>query len=500
VSDPSETEDRPESLDAPDAPEPRDAVAAPPPPRGVALRRITIALLCLLLVALLVVVVVLPDLVADRVAREPAPAPVAAPPPPPPPEDAQRLAREKREAGKKLGVVLRMQTELEAEGVAAWGGEDYESALDTLASGDADLPAGRFANALLSYDKVAAQLDALRASMPGRLAAALDAGAAALAVGDGPGARGAFATALAIEPHNESAQQGMIRARVVEDVAALIAAGVEHEARDALGDARDNYAAAIALDARSARAREAHDAVTERIRERDFQAAMSIGLVALEGNDFAASGAALDRAAAIRPGTPEVADARERLRLARQHSRMSSHRREARKLEGAEQWRKAGEHYAAVLSIDPSAAFARAGHDRSLARARIHAELDAYLGALHRLSAPGPRANAERLLAAAGDPDAGTEPKLAAKVEQLRGALEIARTPMRVRLRSDNLTDVTVYKVGRFGRIVSRELLLPPGTYVAVGTRSGYRDVRVEFTLTAGQEPADVTVSCQEKI
>ena len=71
---------------------------------------------------------------------------------------------------------------------------------------------------------------------------------------------------------------------------------------------------------------------------------------------------------------------------------------------------------------------------------------------------------------------------------------------MQVRLQSDNFTDVTVYKVGRFGRFADRDLLLPPGTYVAVGTRSGYRDVRVEFTLTAGQEPGDVSVRCQEKI
>ena len=78
--------------------------------------------------------------------------------------------------------------------------------------------------------------------------------------------------------------------------------------------------------------------------------------------------------------------------------------------------------------------------------------------------------------------------------------MEIAQTPIRVRLQSDNLTDVAVYKVGRFGRFASHDLLVPPGSYVAVGSRSGYRDVRVEFTLSAGQEPGDVFIRCQEKI
>jgi tetratricopeptide (TPR) repeat protein len=501
VSDPSDTVDRPEPEEAPAAPETERAGASRQ--GSVALRRFTIALLCLLLVALVAVVVVLPDLVADRVAeRQPsAPAPAGpALPPPPPPEDAKRLAREKREAGNKLGIVLRMQTELEAEGVATWGGEDYDAALDTLAAGDADLQAGRFASARQYYDKAAVQLDALRASRPERLASALNAGEAALAAADGPGARDAFTTALALEPHNERAQQGMLRARVVEDVVALIAAGAGHEARDELGTARDKYAAAIALDADSPAARDAYDAVTARIRERDFQAAMSAALTALDGSNFAASRAALARAEAIKSGTPEVADTRKRLRLAVQHSRITKHRREAAILEREERWRQASEHYTAVLAIDPTAAFARAGQKRSLAKARIHAELDAYLGALDRLSAPGPRENAERLLAVAGEPDPSAEPRLAAKAGKLGEALEIARTPMQVRLHSDNLTEVAVYKVGRFGRFESRDLSLPPGRYVAVGTRSGYRDVRVEFTLIPGEEPIDVIVRCQEKI
>lgn len=502
MSDPSDNLNPPESEAAPGEHETAPAGSEPPRQGSIVLRRVTIALLCLLLVALVVVVVVLPDLVAERVVERevPVPAPVESPPPPPPPEDARRVAREKREAGNKLGIVLRMQTELEAEGVAIWGGQDYDTALDTLAAGDVDLQAERFASASQSYDKAAAELDALGASRPRRLVSALDAGEAALAAADGPGARDAFTMALAIEPHNERAGKGMLRARVVEDVAALIAAGAEHEARNELEAARDDYAAAVALDADSPDALAAHDSVTASIRERDFQAAMSVALTALDGNDFAASRAALDRADAIVPGTPEVADTRKRLRLAVQHSRISDHRNAARRLEGEERWQQASEHYAAVLAIDPTAAFARAGQERSLAKARIHAELDAYLGALDRLSAPGPRANAERLLAAAGHPGSQSEPKLAAKAEKLGRALEIARTPVQVRLRSDSLTEVSVYKVGRFGRFDSRELLLPPGDYVAVGTRSGYRDVRVEFTLVPGEAPADVMIRCQERI
>lgn len=501
VSDLPENDSQPVTVIVPGPAAHGDAAAAPAmQPRRVNVRALTIGLLCLMLLMLVGVLFVLPDLVAERASDPPAPAAPSSTPPPPPPVDAQRLAKEKRAAENILGIVLRKQTELEAEGIATWGGQDYDTVLDTLAAGDAELQAGRYAQALDGYEKVGAQLDALRASMPDRLAFALGAGDAALAADDGPAARRHFDVALAMDPNNERGRQGKLRARVLEEVVALIAAGAADEAQDELDAARNQYASALALDTHSARAKAAHDAVIARIRQRDFNAAISAALRYLDKGDFAASRAALNEAVAIQPGAPEAADLAKRLQLAVQASRINAHRSAARSFERDERWQEASERYAAVLAIDSNAAFALSGRERSLAKARIHTELDAYLVALGRLSAAGPRDNARRLLGAAADLDAKTEPKLADKVQRLAIALEVAETPMQVRMQSDNLTEVTVYKVGRFGRFTSRDLLLPPGSYVAVGTRTGYRDVRVEFTLIGGQEPEPVSIRCQEKI
>ena len=498
----------PESGPAPEAaPEPVEARvsddAGSSQPRGKSLRWLIIALLCLMLLTLLGVVVVLPDLVAERVIHEQKPVPVSPPvsaPAPPPSADAQRLAREKREAENRLGIVLRKQTELEAEGVATWGGQDYDVALNALAAGDVELQVGRYGKAADIYENVSEQLDRLRASMAERLESALQAGDAALVANDGPAARFSFNLALAIEPDNSRGQRGMLRARVMEEVLALIAAGAEHEARAELDAARDNYAAALSLDANSREASLAEAAVSAKIRDREFNAAMSIALEALERGDLGASRAALTRAEGIQPGTPAVADAGTRLERAVQGRRIEDHRNQAEALARDERWPEAGKQYEAVLAIDSTAAFARAGEQKSRTRARIHAELDAFLAQLGRLGAQGPRDNARQLLTAVAELDATSEPKLAARSARLARALEIAETPVTVRLQSDNLTNVTVYKVGRFGRFASRDLVLLPGSYVAVGSRPGYRDVRVKFTVAAGQEAAQVNVRCQEKI
>jgi hypothetical protein len=86
------------------------------------------------------------------------------------------------------------------------------------------------------------------------------------------------------------------------------------------------------------------------------------------------------------------------------------------------------------------------------------------------------------------------------QLEALEEALAIAAEPVPVRLRSDGETSVTVLRVAELGRFEERELALKPGAYVATGTRVGYRDVRVDFRVTAEGTEAPVTVRCTQRI
>ena len=65
---------------------------------------------------------------------------------------------------------------------------------------------------------------------------------------------------------------------------------------------------------------------------------------------------------------------------------------------------------------------------------------------------------------------------------------------------SDNMTQVSVYKVGILGRFTNTELALRPGTYVAVGVRPGFRDVRLEFRVAPEIDMQPVVVRCEEPI
>ena len=91
-------------------------------------------------------------------------------------------------------------------------------------------------------------------------------------------------------------------------------------------------------------------------------------------------------------------------------------------------------------------------------------------------------------------------PRLADQRDELSRLLKRAATPLTVELISDNLTDVSIYKVGKLGAFASTQLSLRPGTYVAVGSRPGYRDVRLEFRVAPEIDMQPVVVRCEEKI
>jgi hypothetical protein len=69
-----------------------------------------------------------------------------------------------------------------------------------------------------------------------------------------------------------------------------------------------------------------------------------------------------------------------------------------------------------------------------------------------------------------------------------------------VELTSDELTEVTVYRVGQLGTFASKAVQVRPGTYTAVGSRNGYRDVRATFTVLPGQALPPIRVVCTEPI
>ena len=391
------------------------------------------------------------------------------------------------------------RSEIEAQSAAVWATEALAAA---RAQGDAAAQRHaleQFAAARAGWEQGLAALDAIEASRPAALAAALAAGDAALSAGQsGPAAR-SFQLALSIDPGDAAAAKGLARAATLDQVFALLDQALRDERSGRIAEARDGYRRALAIDPSATAAREALDRIGLRQASDAYAAAMSRGLAAMADGRAEEARSALEQARSIRPQSREVAEALAQLDRGQRAEGLQGLTARAEAAERAERWEEARLAWSEALGMEPTLEPAREGLDRVVPRVQLDAQVDGLLASPQRLWTEQGRTAARSAIASAAD---APPPKdlLAAKAARLAALIDSAETPVRLRLESDGLTEVVIYRVGRMGVFERREVELLPGRYAVVGTRPGYRDVRREVEIPPGSVPEPVLVRCEEPI
>ena len=415
------------------------------------------------------------------------------------PYQLAQLAEKRAAAERELKVLLRNQNRLEARNVTVWGNDDFEAARAVATDGDVLFREREYDQAGERYAEAADMLAALLERADPVLEEALAAAWQAFDAGQSEEATQAFEYVLAIDPDNEQATRGLARTANLDQVLGLLTEGARQESAGSLSEALATFREAAGVDPDYGPAREAVARVSSRIGDARFNELLSRGYAALERKDYAAARQAFSDAAARRPDSSAAQAGLQQVNLQARVGRIRGLREEAEGHEAAERWRDAESNYEALLAQDDTLVFARDGRERARQRAVLDEKLTEMVGKPERLATDSVYEEAVALMEQASAVD-NAGPKLSDQLRSLARLIATARTPIRVTLVSDNETNVVVYKVDRLGRFDQRELTLRPGKYTAVGTRDGYRDVRREFTLVAGQVPAPVVVRCEEKI
>ena len=424
---------------------------------------------------------------------------VPTPAPAEPQKDLERLAAAKRDFEELRPTVLQRLEALEAHSAAVWGGAAFARGKRALADADAAFGRREHEAALAGLRAADADLAATEKLAAEQLGAALAAGAAALEQGDAATARAQFERALLIEPANAVAKRGLERTGTLGEVMATLAEARAAEERGDGAAAEAAYRKALALDRDTRPARDGLARLQAQAGSAAFAAAMAQGLDGLARRDYAAARAAFERAGRIRPGAPEVADGLAQVERALGDRTIAAHVEAAQQAERGERWAEALAEYRKALAVDRNLSLAQQGVERAEPRAMLDAELKAYLERPERLFSPDVRAAARTAVARArGFDEPG--PALDRQIAAVENLITAAETPQRVAITSDNLTDVTVYRVGRIGTFERKELELLPGRYTVVGMRAGFRDVRREFTLLPGREAPTLAIRCEEPI
>jgi tetratricopeptide (TPR) repeat protein len=410
------------------------------------------------------------------------------------------IAEAQREAAQsRLAELLRIADALETKQAKRWAESEYKDALAAIETGEKAYREQRYQTALAAYDSVLQDLEALRDRVPEIIAQAIDDGYLAIAGGDSSAATEAFEFALAIEPGHQDAEKGLARAKTLDQVLALVAEAQGYERLGDLDEALSAYERALALDA------EAPDTVTGLARvqqartDRRYRKAMSEGFAAFNQDRLSEAITAFEMARKIKPHADEAAAALRQSRNLATSRRIEAAIADAERLAGQERWLEAAEKYRAALELDNKLPTAAVGNANAKARAKLDEQLRRALKEPLRLSDDAVFEEATALLEhAVSVADPG--PRLRQQIATLSQQLEDARTPIKVTVQSDELTDVMLYKFGKLGAFGERELALIPGRYTVVGTRDGYRDIRIEFTVTPNLPAPSVLVQCEEKI
>lgn len=456
----------------------------------------------LLLVTVLAVIFVLPRLVGESAPSGAQTAATAQQTPPKPQEpqlSKEERAKLKAAAEDSLAKLLPQQAQLQQRSAASWGGDQWKQYQALSKRGDDAYLAEDYGAAVDAYQKATALGARLMKRSDEVAGSALSAGQAALDAGQPDLARKQFDIVLSIDHDNKAAKAGRVRAAKLPSVLAATQRADALRQQDKLDAAAKAYRRALALDPQWRPARDALADVTRQLRKRRFEQLMSDGGTALGSEDYDAAEKDFTAALKLRPRSSEAEDGLVQAEQGRKLHEIALAKLRATAFERRELWDRAIEQYQAALQVDPTLDFAREGLKRAQARADLDIKLNYLIGHPRLLFGDDVLADARRLVAKARA-KATPKTRIAAQVARLDRLIRVATTPVSVELRSDDVTEVTVYKVGKLGSFSHKEIKVRPGTYTALGSRDGYRDVRKTFTVLPGNDSKTIDVVCVEPI
>jgi len=413
--------------------------------------------------------------------------------------DFAALARAKQDADDKRAPLEERLKKLAARAAEQWGGEEFRRANDELAAGDKEYEAREYIKALEHFTAIEPLLSTLEKRAGEVLAAQLKGGATALQEGRSADAKAAFVLATKIEPGNKVAEHGLKRATTLDEVLNLVATAERMEKESNPAGALEQFRKALALDGEAPRAADGVARIEARFANDAFASTMARGYAALAKADYSGARSAFEAARRVRPNAPEIPQALKQIEQEQRTGVISAKLQVAQEHEAAERWADALTEYRAVAELDSTVAAAQEGIARVTPRTALNEQLELYLTQPERLFSQPVRAAARDTLARAGN-ISNPGPVLQKQLVTLKDWIARADVPVSVALQSDNVTQVTIYRVGQLGTFAERSLELVPGSYTVVGTRPGYRDVRREINVRPGAAAEPVVIRCEDRI
>ena len=466
-----------------------------------------LAAITMLLLLLIIAIWVLPAYFgvqeADQSAQVPAveqetPEEATEEPKPPTEEELAALLAKREKAQTVLDEVINLKLQLESQLVNRWAEKAFTEAIALRDAGDEPYRNQDFDAAHEIYAQSRDELEKLVEYSRQVIEENIDLGHQAMGRGDSASAEAAFGLVLGIDPDNAGATRGLARAQSLDAVLALLEEASSLEETGALEEAREKLRQVRQLDPETDSVDSQISRLDAAIKQRNFRLAMSDALAALNAGDLEQARSAFKRAQNIQPAASGPREGLQEVSRQERDLAVLHQREQALAQEQSENWQVALNLYQSLLQQDPNLKFAQDSLVRARDRVNLDSELTRYLADPSAWWSQNGRKQAESLLVEARSVS-NPGLRLQDQMSQLQSEIQRAGRQVNVELRSDQLCNVIVYKVGRFGQLESTTLELYPGYYTVVGTRDGFRDARQDFLVEPDQDQA-VNITCDEPI
>ena len=488
-----------------------------------------------LLLVVIFVVFILPNLVTEPVAKNDSmQTSVAVNDKDLPPSLIAEKTRYRQQSQSLLASILALRDKLMVQSVDQWAQAQFNNAMALVTEGDEQYSFGKYQSSLDSYQRAFADLQELDRLAADTLEQSLAEATQAIARADTADialVRGATSLALAIAPEDTRVKDLNKLAQGFSELVEALSQGDREFEKQQYQLAEGFYQSALAIIPEHQRAKDSLRKTQIAIDEKNFIRLMSEGYTLLNNAlDNALNNSTYDNSAyddALKKFTQaqaiyssysnsatstvnaESEKTTERLESVKQAIAQLNNQRSqqaikqqliaAADFEKQEQWQQAQAIYQRLLDTDNSLIDVKTKQLKATVRAKLDKDIVSILKDPLKLADKNVYSDAQRILNDAkgiNNPQA----KLRAQIEQLSSVIERSQIPIEVLLLSDQQTDVTLFKVAKLGAFQERRVQLTPGRYIIAGSRKGYRDVRIELTVTATEEIGPVQITCTERI
>ena len=415
------------------------------------------------------------------------------------PYQQAQQAKARQQAQSVLESILLEQELLQDAQVMRWAEARYIDADLIAQSGDEAYRSSEFERAIELYQQSLTQLQQLRESIPERAETAALETQKAIEALDQIAAQGALERLLwlaPMDPRIDSLGKSVAQLPSIIDYLAqaetAVASNDWEQAKLAIDQAHALNSAHPLIAAQRA-------TILASWHTFRFDNAMSAFYTALDQVRYDAAEEALAEARVHRPNDPAIGQAAEQLETAMTQETLRRLRDRGQLLIDQEQWGDAITHYQEALALDSTVQYALSGLALARQRYELEQTLNTFIQEPARLSDIAIADDASEALrrAQATDP---IGPKLAQQLTTLSELLRQANQSIPVIVRSDGATEVVLVRHSKLGQLVSTELSLRPGQYTLRGSRLGYRDVIVTFTVEPDSEAVEHFIACEEKL